>query len=448
MRTLARLAAAAIVIVVALAAPALAMDIQRVVSPGGIEAWLVRDTSVALTTVEFRWRGGAALEPTGREGVAALATAMLREGAGDLDAQAFQRELEDRSISFGVSADRDSVSGGLRTLNIHRARAAELVALALTRPRFDADSLERVRSQLLVGLQRQAEEPRTMASRVFAAFAYPSHPYSRSRDEIVAGTRAASVQDARAFLAARLARDNLLIAACGDITPAEFGAMVDAMFGALPATAAKDDVAEIAPAIDRARTVVIPRRLPQAVMLFGAGGIKRDDPDWFAGQLVNWILGGGGFNSRLMNEVREKRGLTYGVGTFLSPSDRSATVLGSASTETSNAGVALDLIREEWRRMGEQGPTAEELAAAKAYLTGSFPLALDSTSSIARLLVSIQYDRLGIDYIDRRNALIEAVTLEDARRVARRLYGGPGFLTVIVGQPDGITATDAAPAVH
>jgi len=224
--------------------------------------------------------------------------------------------------------------------------------------------------------------------------------------------------------------------------------MVDAMFGALPATAAKDDVAEIAPAIDRARTVVIPRRLPQAVMLFGAGGIKRDDPDWFAGQLVNWTLGGGGFNSRLMSEVREKRGLTYGVGTFLSPSDRSATVLGSASTETSNAGVALDLIREEWRRMGEQGPTAEELAAAKAYLTGSFPLALDSTSSIARLLVSIQYDRLGIDYLDRRNALIESVTLEDARRVARRLYGGPGFLTVIVGQPDGITATDSAPAVH
>src|SRR4030095_8788041 len=188
-----------------------------------------------------------------------------------------------------------------------------------------------------------------------------------------------------------LARDNLLVGAVGDIAPAELAALVDRAFLGLPAKAAAGDVPDVVPNIDVARTVVIARRTPQAVMLFGGPGIKRDDPDWYAGQLVNWVLGGGGFSSRLMTEVREKRGLTYGGATFLAPADRSAVVMGTASTESGAAGRALDLIRAEWKRMGEDGPTAEELESAKSYMTGSFPLTLDSTGSIARLLVAIQY---------------------------------------------------------
>ena len=277
-----------------------------------------------------------------------------------------------------------------------------------------------------------------MARRAFQAAAFPDHPYGRSLDATVAGTRAASIADLREFLSSRLARDNLIVGVVGDIAPAELGPLLDQAFGGLSATARVSPTAEVAPAIAAERTIVIRRRIPQSVQLFGAPGLKRDDPDWFAGQLVNYILGGGGFNSRLMTEVREKRGLTYGVSTGLSAFDHAAIIFGASSTENARAARALEIIRAEWRRMADEGPTAEELENAKAYLTGSFPLSLDSSASVARLLASLQYDRLGIDYLARRDALIRGVTLDDARRVAKRLYGGAGFLTVIVGEPEGI----------
>lgn len=419
-------------------APARAIDIDRVVSPGGIEAWLVRDTTLPLLALEFRFRGGTAGEPAERAGVGQLAIEMLREGAGDLGSNAFAAELEERSIALGFSASSDLISGGLRVLNMHRQRGIELLALALTRSRLDPETVERVRARLLAGYSREAEEPRAMARRAFQAAAFPDHPYGRSLDAMVAGTRAASIEDLRAFLSTRLARDNLIVGVVGDVTPAELGPLLDQAFGGLPAAARLTPTAEIAPAIDGERTIVIRRRIPQSVQLFGAPGFKRDDPDWFAGQLVNYILGGGGFNSRLMTEVREKRGLTYGVSTGLSAFDHAAIIFGASSTENARAARALEIIRAEWRRMADEGPSAEELENAKAFLTGSFPLSLDSSASVARLLASLQYDRLGIDYLARRDALIRGVTLDDARRVAKRLYGGAGFLTVIVGEPEGI----------
>ncbi len=428
--------------------PAGAMTIERVVSPGGIEAWLVQDQSVPLTAIEFRWRGGAALEPADRIGLASFATAMLREGAGELDGPEFARALEDLSIGLSFSASTDGLGGSLRALNVHRERAVELAALALAKPRFDADSIARVRSRILAGLARQSEEPRAVAQRALNALIWPGHPYARTLEATVAGTRAASADDMRGFLARRMARDNFVIGVVGGVTPTELEPLLDRLFGGLPATAVPDDVPETAPAVAAERVVVLSRSTPQATMLFAAPGLKRDDPDWFAALLVNWVLGGGGFSGRLMTEVREKRGLTYGVSTALLPYDRAGLISGSASTENSRAGQALDVIRAEWKRMGESGPTAGELEGAQAYLTGSFPLSLDSSGSIARLLVAIQYDRLGIDYLARRDGLINAVTLDDARRVAKRLYGQPGLLAVVVGQPDGITATEPPPPAN
>ncbi|MBL8696944.1 MAG: insulinase family protein [Alphaproteobacteria bacterium] len=421
--------------------PARAVDIERVVSPGGIEAWLVRDATLPLLALEFRFRGGTAGEPVERAGVGQLAIEMLREGAGDLDSSAFAAELEERSIALSFSASSDQIAGGLRVLNMNRARGIELLALALTRPRLDPTSVERVRARLLAGYSREAEEPRAMARRAFQSTAFPDHPYGRSLEATVAGTRAATIDDLRGFIAARLARDNLIVGVVGDVTAAELGPLLDQAFGGLPAKASPTPVAEVAPAIAAERTIVIRRRIPQSVQMFGAPGLKRDDPDWFAGQLVNYVLGGGGFNSRLMTEVREKRGLTYGVSTGLSALDHSAVIFGASSTENARAARALEIIRAEWRRMAEEGPTADELENAKAFLTGSFALSLDSSASVARLLTAIQYDRLGIDYLARRDALIRGVTLEDARRVARRLYGGAGFLTVIVGEPEGIASS-------
>jgi zinc protease len=421
-----------LVLLIACTLPAAAMKIERVVSPGGIEAWLVRDSMLPMVALEFSFRGGAALDPPGKEGRALMAMNLLTEGAGDLDSQAFAAQLEDRAIAMDFDAGPDTLQGSLKTLNEHRDIAIDLMRQAMVKPRFDPPDVERVRAGTLATIAREAENPDVIA------------PYGRP----VRGTRQTvtglTVADFRDFMSARLARDNLVVGAVGDITPDDLGRLLDRAFGELPAKSAPADVAEAAPA-GAGRTFIIRRPVPQSILMLGENGVKRDDPDWFAASLVNYVLGGGGFNSRLMEEVREKRGLTYGIYTSLATYDYAGLLLGSSSTENSRAARALEVTREVWRTMYEQGPTDEELANAKRFLTGSFALRLDSTTQIARTLVAVQYDRLGIDYLNQRDALIERVTMDDARRVAKRLLDPAALLTVIVGQPEGIDGEEAKP---
>lgn len=430
-----------LLLAIVVALPAAAMKIERVTSPGGIEAWLVRDAMLPVVAIEFSFRGGAALDPPGQEGRARMTMSLLTEGAGDLDSQAFAGQLEDRAIAMDFEAGADSLQGSLKTLNEHRDAAIDLLRLAMVKPRFDAADVERVRAGTLATIAREAENPDAIARRTWMSTAFPDHPYgrpSRGTKESVSGL---AVSDMQAFLAGRLARDNLVIGVVGDIAPEELGRVLDRAFGDLPAKSAPNDVPEVQPA-GAGRTLIVRRPVPQSVIMLGQQGIQRDDPDWFAASIVNYVLGGGGFNSRLMEEVREKRGLTYGIYTSLATFDRAGLVVASNSTENARAGQALDVTREVWRGMHEQGPTEQEVANAKRYLTGSFALRLDSTSRIARTLVSVQYDRLGIDYLNQRDALINGVSLEDTRRVAKRLLDPAALLTVVVGQPEGVAGEE------
>jgi zinc protease len=430
-----------LILAIVVALPAAAMKIERVTSPGGIEAWLVRDTMLPMVAIEFTFRGGAALDPPGKEGRALMAMNLLTEGAGDLDSQAFAGQLEDRAISMDFEAGTDSLQGSLKTLNEHRDTAIDLLRLAMVKPRFDAADVERVRASTLATIAREAENPDAIARRTWMATAFPDHPYGRPTRGTKESVTGLTVSDMQEFLAQRLARDNLVIGVVGDIAPEELGRVLDRAFGDLPAKAAPNEIPEVKPA-GAGRTLIVRRPVPQSVIMLGGPGIKRDDPDWFAASIVNYVLGGGGFNSRLMEEVREKRGLTYGIYTYLATFDSAGLVLASNSTENGRAGRALDVTREVWRGMYEQGPTEAEVANAKRYLTGSFALRLDSTTRIARTLVSVQYDRLGIDYLNQRDALINGVSLEDTRRVARRLLDPAALFTVVVGQPDGIAGED------
>jgi zinc protease len=441
------LARSILILMLALAAiaPAAAMTIERVVSPGGIEAWLVRDRLVPVLALEFMFRGGATLDPVGKEGLTSFTAQMMTEGAGDLDSQAFQRELEDRSISIGFEAGLDTVQGSFKALNDERDKAVELLRLALTSPRFDAPDVERVRARTQAALAREQESPDIIARRTWMAAAFPDDPYGRPGRGTPETVAKLQVDDMKAFLRTRLARSNLIIGAVGDITPAELAPLLDKAFGGLPAKAETAKLPDVTMA-GLGRTIVVRRAVPQSVVMFGEPGIKRNDPDYHAGSLVNYVLGGGGFNSRLMLEVREKRGLAYGVYSYLSPMDRTGTTMGGTGTENARVGKSLEIIRAEWQRMAEEGPSAQELADAKTYLNGSFALGFDSTSRIARLLSSMQYDNLGIDYLDRRAGLINAVTLDDAKRVAKRLLHADKLLTVVVGEPEGISSAESPPA--
>lgn len=432
-----------ILLLIAFAAPAAAQGqrIERVTSPAGIEAWLIRDATLPLLAIEFSWRGGSSLDPDGKEGRAAMTADLLVQGAGPRGQQEFSATLEDRSISLGFSASADTVQGSLRVLSRDKDLGVELLADALARPRFEAAQIERIRASILSGLSRDEGSPETIGRRAFARAAFGAHPYSRPTRGTPESVRALTEADLREELASIYARDNLFVAAVGDISPDELGRLLDRAFAGLPAKARMSTV-PFAAIGGAGRTIVLQRPGSQTFALFGHAGISRDDPDLFAATVVNYILGGGGFNSRLMLSVRERAGLTYGIGTGLAIFERANLVQGSTSSENGTVGRALELVRAEWARMGSEGPTEEELQGAKDFLLGSFPLQFDGVSRIARLLVNARLDGRGTDWFEERQRRIAAVTLADARRVAARLFVPAKLLVVAVGQPAGITPSD------
>jgi len=441
-----RVFAAAALFVPLIAAPAGAANkIEEVKSAGGITAWLVEDHSLPVVTLDVSFRGGAALDPADKTGVATLAADLLDEGAGDLDSQAFQGRLEDLATSLEVAASEDAIDASLRTVTANLAPALDLLRLALTQPRFDDSAVARVRSQLLAELARNAREPRYISNRVWWRNAFDGHPYARPVRGTPDSIAKITTPDLRAVVRDRFARNVMIIGVVGDVTADQLKTLLDSTFGALPARAADGKVAEVVAAA-RKPLLLAKLPIPQSVVTFGQPGIKRRDPDWYAAYVVNHVLGGGGFSSRLTAEVREKRGLAYSVYSSLEPMQRSGVILGGVATQNDRVAQSIDIIRAEWRRMRDAGPTEKELEDAKTFLTGSFPLSLDSTGHIAAILVAIQRDGLGIDYIDRRKALIEGVTLDDAKRVAHRLFDPDKLSFVVVGSPDKLAgAQEVAP---
>ncbi|MBV8790466.1 MAG: insulinase family protein [Pseudolabrys sp.] len=435
-----RLAACAVTVLLALSSAAHAMTIERIVSPSGIEAWLVQDKSGPLVALNYSFHGGSVQDPAEKSGTASLTANMLDEGAGDLNSAAFHERLENHAIELGFSASRDYFNGSLRTLNEHRDEAFDLLRLALMLPRFDSDTLERVRGQVLSGLRRETTSPGDLASRNWWQTAFPNHPYGRETKGTLETVPSITAGDLHDYVHRVFARNELKIAIVGDIDAKEAGTLIDRAFGSLPA---RNDLRTIEPTAPRGlgKTLVIGLDVPQAVVTFGGPGIARNDPDFMAAYIVNHILGGGTFSSRLYREVREKRGLAYGVSDNLVWFRNAAVLIGSTATRADRTGDALTVIEREIKRMAEEGPTEEELANAKSYLKGSYALSLDTSSKIAAQLVQIQNDNLGIDYIQRRGSLIDAVTVANTKRVAKRLFG-EGILVTVAGRPKGVNPTE------
>ncbi len=425
-----------LLIALVIAAPARAIDIQEVTSPGGINAWLVEAHDIPFTALEIRFKGGASLDAPGKRGAVNLMMGLLEEGAGDLDARAFAKQREALAAGFGFDAYADSVSVSARFLTENRDEAVDLLRMALIEPAFDAASIERVRQQVLTNIASKAKDPDDIAAAAFVAAAFGDHPYGSPLDGTEASVSALTREDILAAKAATMARDRIYVSAVGDITADELGAVLDHLLGDLPATGApQPNTADFT--LGGGETV-IPFTSPQSSALFGHEGIMRDDPDFFPAYVLMEVLGGGGFSSRLMQEVREERGLTYGVYAYLSPREHAAMILGRVSSSNDRIAEAMDVIRAEWVRMAEEGLSEEALTAVKTYLTGAYPLRFDGNARIADIMVGMQYQGLGTDYIDTRNDKVNAVTVEDIKRVAKRILLPEELHFVVVGQPEGL----------
>ncbi|MEM9425779.1 MAG: pitrilysin family protein [Pseudomonadota bacterium] len=413
-----------------------AVEIQEVTSPGGITAWLVEEDAVPFTALEIQFQGGGSLDRDGKRGAINLMTATLEEGAGELDAQAFAVARDELAASFSFDVGRDGLSVSVRFLTENRDEALALLKLALTEPRFDEDAVARVREQILSGLRSDLNDPNTIAGLRLNELAYGDHPYATSLDGTLDSVAALTREDVVNAYGDVIVKDRIFVGAAGDISADELATIMDDLFGDLPTGGAP-----LPPPVELQLTggvTVEPLNVPQSVALFGHIGIPRDDPDFFPAFVANEVFGGGGLQSRLSMEVREERGLTYGIGSYLVNWDHANMLLGQFATANDRAAEAIQVVLDEWAKIAAEGVTEEELDAAKTYLTGAYPLRFDSNASIARILVGMQADGLPIDYIETRNSKVEAVTLEDVKRVSERLYQPEALRFVVVGQPDGL----------
>ncbi|RUW26198.1 insulinase family protein [Mesorhizobium sp. M4B.F.Ca.ET.215.01.1.1] len=417
--------------------PALAahagMNIQEVKSDKGITAWLVEDHTVPIIAIRFVFDGGTAQDPAGKEGLANLMTGLFDEGAGDLDSDAFQVKLDDAGAEMSFEPQRDGIYGSMRMLSEQKDAAFDLLTLAVNKPRFDQAPLDRVRAQVLAGIVANERDPNAIAQRKWLRAIYGEHPYSRPDEGTRESIAAIAPADLGAFHRASFARDGLHVAVVGDIDAASLKRKLDQLFGDLPQRQALAAIADTQPKLGQ--QVEVDYDLPQTSLQFAYPGVKRSAPDFFAAVLMNEILGGGTFTSRLYDEVREKRGLAYGVDSNLVDHQHSNALIITTATRSDRASETLAIVRDVVKTLAEQGPTEAELDAAKKYMIGAYAINnLDSSGSIAATLVELQLDRLGIDYLQRRAGLINAVTLDDVKAAAKKLLS-PAPAIMVVGPP-------------
>ena len=438
MKRLRPLAAAFAAWLVLVPGMAFAIDIKQITTPLGIKAWLVEDKSTPVVALSFSFSGGTATDPAGQAGITELMAGLLTDGAGPMDAQAFRQRQESAAASLGFNASLDRLTGSLRVLSASRDEGFELLRLALTEPRFDPDMLNQRRAQTLASLNQAAQRPGSVASRTLMQTLFAGHPYAADPDGTPQGLAAVTPELLKKRAAELLLRNSLVVAAVGDIGEAELVRQIDRSFGVLPTGTPPALPPEWVPPT-KPRTVVVERPVPQSTAVMALPGIPRDDPEWYAALVMNHVLGGGGQQSRLFNEVREKRGLAYSVSSGLRTYKRAALLVMSTGSANERVAEALKVIRAEMARMRTDGVTEAELNDAKTYLTGALALSLDSSGSIAGLLHSMQIDGLSPDHLTRRASLIAAVKLADVRKVAQRLLRDETLTTVVVGKPVGVT---------
>ena len=432
-----RLVAVFVAVTAIFSAPARAIDIQEVTSPGGITAWLVEDDTIPFVALNLVFRGGASLDAPDKRGAVNLMAATLEEGAGEMDATEFARAVEGLGAQASFSAGSDALTVNARALSENRDEAAELLRLALTEPRFDEAAVERVRAQVLAVIRTDESDPDAIAALAMAKAIWGDHPYGSSVNGTAESVASLTADDLRDAAARVLARDRVIVAAAGDISADELGPLLDHILGGLPETGSAP-LPEPATYLAEGGVQVIDWDSPQTVIRFAQPGLAIDDPDYFAAFIANHILGGGGFSSRLMDEIREKRGLTYGVSSGLANGVYGDEWSGGLASANATAAEAMDLVSETWARLAQGGVTEAELADAKTYLTGEYPLRFDGNGRIVGILAGMQLMGLPIDYPNTRNDLVEAVTAEDVARVARERLDAGALHFVLVGRPEGV----------
>tara|TARA_Y100000588_G_C14235394_1_gene917047 strand:- start:861 stop:2207 length:1347 start_codon:yes stop_codon:yes gene_type:complete len=416
-----------------------AFEINELKSATGIKAWLVEDHKNPIITIKFAFKGGTGQDPQNKEGLAYLTSGLLDEGAGSIKSLDFQKRLNKNSISMSFKVTRDYFHGSIVTLTETSDEAFRLLRLALISPRFDDESLNRVRNQMVVNLRNRKENPNRIAARAWWKASFGQHLYGRDKLGTETSLNKITSRDLKQFKERIFAQDNLVIGVVGDITSGHLKKKLDEIFGQLPKQAQVTELpnAEIK---NFGQTIIVNREIPQSVVVFGHQGVLRSHPDWQAVTVLLEIMAGG-FGSRLMKEIREVQGLTYSVSAYPLALDKAGLIIGTVSTVNERVAKSINLIRKSWKKFGESGPTEKEVRDARSYLNGSFGLLFTDSKKIAGILVSMQKNGLDVGYMKRRSELINQVSIRQLKQVAKRLFQHEKLTFSIVGQPVNINRT-------
>ncbi len=417
------------------------LDIKEVETQSGIKAWLVEDHSLPIIAVKFAFMNAGALhDPQDKQGLSRLVSNTLDEGAGSYDSQSFQKALTDNNISLSFGSSRDSFTGNVTTLSKYKTLAFTLLKLALNEPRFDEEPVERMRASNMTRVRSSLSSPDWKAARILNDVAFEGHPYAMNSGGTLTSLQNITIDDLKTFAKSRLGRDNLRIAVTGDITAEELKTVLDDIFGPLPATTNLPEAEDLT-VRNGGEIVLYEQDIPQTIIEIMQPGIGREPPDYYTGMIMNFILGGSGFGSRITEEIREKRGLTYGIHSYFYDLQHLKALSISTSTKNESVGEMLELIKQELKKMKDTAVTEEELKNAKSYLIGSLPLSLSSTGNIAGILLSLQMDNLPSDYLDQRADRLNAVTAQDIKTFSENLLTPDALTVVMVGKPEGVTPT-------
>ena len=408
--------------------------VSRFQGPGGMTVYHVESHANPLVMAELLVRGGASYDPKGRAGVASLVGWMFNEGGGDLDSEAFQERLEYYGISLSGSAGRDAMTVSLATLSTHLDLAWSMMMDALLQPRFAAADFDRAIAERIASLKKSKEKPDTLASLALAKAIYGDHPYGQPSKGDLTTIAAIKLEDLVLFHEQAFRLPNLVLAVTGDITLPRLKKLVATSFAKMNKTPSPFQALPMALAKNRPDQQHIELDVPQTAIRLGGVSINRHDPDYYAMVVMNQILGGGGFTSRLTKEIREKRGLTYGVYSYFSPLAAQGPFVVGMKTKTASVLESLNLLRQELTRMVDEEVDRDELEDIKRYLTGSFPLNLDGLSKLSGIWGVIGFYQRGLDYLEKWPERIRAVSGKDIRRVARRILDSNRLHAVTVGR--------------
>jgi zinc protease len=414
------------------------LDIQTLTTPSGIEVWLAEDDTLPIIAMAFTFRNaGAKQDLQDKQGLSILAASTMNESAGPYDNDEFLTLQNNNNISLFFASSRDDFGGTLKMLTRHKDLAFELLDYTINAPRFDEAPLERMRQSNLSRIRASLPNPNWRNARLLNEIVYEGHPYALNSGGTLTTLNNITRDDLLEFTKTRFSRDTLKVSISGDINAEEAIAAIENIFGGLPQTTDLPTIDDIT-VQNQGKMVLHPKDMPQTLISIVQNGVGRDHPDYYKAMVMNYILGGGGFGSRLTTSIREERGLTYGIRSGLSNMDHIKTLRISTSTKNNAVPEMLGLIREEFETMRNAPVSDLELSDAKAYLIGSMPLKLSSTGAIAGLMLGMQRDGLPVTYLDERAEKIDAITIENIQNVAQTLLNPENFTIVMTGAPEGL----------